>query len=221
LGKNIYSLALFDEVVDAVDKMADERCTSRSGLINEILSDYLSCPTPETRIRDVFSCMEKRFENLGTFQLRSQPSGTLFSVRSSLRYRYRPTVRYALELYRRYEPLIGELRVSLRTQNEDLLRLSEDFFRLRDALEEEWISGIFPDGKVPFEFQPGRCTRQLQYPQDAENRTSEKIAEALLAYICEFDSEMKAYFSGADSADEIEAEVEKQYRNYLKSAVII
>lgn len=58
MDRNVYSLVLLDDVVNAVDKMAYEKNTSRSNLINQILAEYLSCPTPEMRIKDIFDSVE-------------------------------------------------------------------------------------------------------------------------------------------------------------------
>lgn len=221
MDKNVYSLVLLDDVVDAVDKLAYERNTSRSSLINQILAEYLSCPIPENRIRDTFGCMEKMFAGLENFQFREQPSDSMVSIRSALHYRYRPTVRYVLELYRKCEPYIGELRVSFRTQNSDLLSLSEAFFAFWESLENQWVGSRFPGGEVPCSAEPGKFARRLRCPADEENRTNEKVAQAILFYIREFDSALKEYFAGADDLENTEQEIEEQYLDSLKKAMIL
>lgn len=221
MDRNVYSLVLLDDVVDAVDKLAYERSTSRSNLINQILAEYLSCPIPENRIRDIFGCMEKMFAGLDNFQFRDQPSDSMISIRSALHYRYRPTVRYVLELYRKCEPYFGELRVMFRTQNMELLELSEDFFRFWENLENQWIGRCFPGGKAPCETEPGRYSRRLNLPQNEEDRTNERIAQAILCYIREFDSAMKEYFAGSDDRENAEQDIEEQYLDYLKGTTII
>lgn len=221
MDKNVYSLVLLDDVVEAVDKLAYERSTSRSNLINQILAEYLCCPTPENRIRDIFGCMEKMFAGLENFQFRDQPSDSMISIRSALHYRYRPTVRYVLELYRKCEPYIGELRVSFRTQNEELLSLSEAFFRFWSKLESQWTAARFPGGEIPCTTEPGRYSRRLQCPRNEQDRTNERIAQAILVYIREFDSAMKQYFSGSDDLEDTERNIEEQYLDCLKKAIIL
>lgn len=221
MEKNVYSLVLLDELVDAVDKLAYKRCTSRSNLINQILAEYLSFSTPESRIRNIFSDMEKLFSGLEGFQFRDQPSDTMVSVRSALHYRYRPTVRYVLELYRQSGPYMGELRISVRTQNEDLLRLTYGYFQLWNRMENQWIGQYFPGGTVPCEIQPTRCTRRLRLPKSRESDSPQKIAQAILEYIREFDSDMKTYFAELEDPDEAERRLEFSYRNHLKNAAIL
>ena len=97
MERNVYSLVLLDEVVDAVDRAACEQNTSRSGLINRILAEYLSCPIPEMRIGSILDCMEKTLAGAEGLLVRPQPGGSTLTIRSVLRYRYRPTVRYVLE----------------------------------------------------------------------------------------------------------------------------
>ena len=219
--RNVYSLVLLQDVVEAVDRLACERGTSRSGLVNQILAEYLSCATPENRIRSIFECMEQVFSGAENFQVRSRQSETMLNIRSALRYRYNPTVRYALELYRQSAGAVGELRISLRTQRPPLVGLLTEFFTFRSRLENRWIGGRFPGGRVPCEIAPGRYTRTLLSPQSEEDRTSERVADALCAYIREFDRELKQYCAGADDPAGIWAELEQEYLNYLQRAVIL
>ncbi len=221
MDKNVYSLVLLDEVVEAVDKLAYEQRTSRSGMINRILADYFSCPTPETRMREIFSRMEKEFAGTDDFQMDGRPGTSVFAVRSALRYRYRPSVRYAVELYRQDAPLLGELRASLRTRSAPLLERAELFFRCFNRIENEAVGRFFPGGEVPCEISPGRCVRRLRCPPQAERCPNGQVAEALLGYLREFDAGLKTYFAQADDPGGAEREVRRQYRDYLNDAAVL
>ena len=218
MPKNVYSLVLLDSVVDAVDRLAGEQSTSRSGLINQILAEYLSCPTPERRNRDIFSCMEKLLNGLDSFLFQEQPSGSMVTIRSVLHYRYRPTARYVLELYREPGTYLGELRVSFRTQNRSLLELSEEFFQFWEALESGSISPLFPEGAVPASSGPGRYTRRMLCPDDESCPACEDVAQAVMDYIRSFDSAMRKYFDGEGGANP-EPEIEADYQKQLKHRV--
>ena len=50
---------LNDEVVQEVDALAHQLGTNRSALINRILAEYVGFTTPERRINDVLSAMER------------------------------------------------------------------------------------------------------------------------------------------------------------------
>lgn len=217
MEKNVYSLVLLDDVVDALDKLACERNTSRSGLVNQILAEYLACPTPESRISDIFGCMEKMFGDFGGFQYRGRQSGCIVCFRTALRFRYHPAVRYSLELSRESGPYLGELRAAFRTQNPDLLEESGEFFRFWAALENKHIGARFPGRKIPCSAEPGRWARRLMRPQSESDRGSECVAHAILAYLGAFDSSLKAFFADPQDAGGIE----RQYLSFLKDAVIL
>jgi hypothetical protein len=221
MDRNVYSLVLIDEVVDAVDKMAYEKKTSRSNLINQILAEYLSCPTPEMRMRDIFESVDRLMTGLGNFQIQFQPSDAMISIRSALRYRYKPTIRYTLELYRFCGPTIGELRVSARTQSQSLIAILTDFFDFWSTLENKYIASYFPDGKVLCEVETGRYTRQFLLPRDESQQTNESLAAAISDYIRSFDKNLKLYFSGLDDLEAAEEEVEKNYSRYAKISEVV
>ena len=98
MSKSVYSIVLSDDVVAAVDMLALKMGTNRSNLINQILADRVSVVTPERRMRDIFDnifrLMDERFIQDST------AAGTALAFRSSIAYKYKPTVRYSVELLR-------------------------------------------------------------------------------------------------------------------------
>lgn len=218
---NIYSIVLLEELVDGVDRLACENGMSRSGMINRILAEYLSFDTPEEKIEDIFHCMEQSFSKIENFQVRSRQSETMLTIRSSLRYRYHPTIRYALELYRQSAEAAGELRVSLRTKNPELEQLLTEFFNFRHKMENRWIGAHFPAGRVPCKIGPGKFNRTFLVPATEQDRTAECAAKALCDYIMEFDRELKQYCTGTDSLAKTKVKLEWEYHDHLQKAIII
>lgn len=221
MDRNVYSLVLFDDIVDAVDKMAYERNTSRSNLINQILAEYLSCPTPEMRIRNIFEGVEQSMRDIQCFQVQFQPSDTMISIRSALKYRYKPTVRYLLELYRVSEPTVGELRVSMRTQSPTLIAILNSFFVFWADLENKYIGRSFPEGRVYCRMEPGRYAREFLPPESENARTNEAVASAISDYIQMFDQSLKTYFAELDDLEEAEYDLENRYREFIRGREIL
>ncbi len=221
MDRNVYSLVLFDDIVNAVDKMAYEKNTSRSNLINQILAEYLSCPTPEMRMKDIFDGVEQMMAEMESFQVRFQPSDAMISIRSALRYRYNPTIRYVLELYRCCDPTVGELRVSMRTQSQPLIHILTDFFEFWADLEDRMAGVRFPEGQVPCRIGVGRYIREFLMPGEEEQRTNEGIANAISEYIRFFDASLKRYFAGLDNLDATAAVLENDYQDYMEHEVMI
>ena len=103
MKKTLYSLMLNDEVVREVDMMAHRMGTNRSALINQILAEYVNYTTPERRINDVLSAIETLMTPSRELVPFFSPNSYSMSLKSSLEYKYRPTVKYEVELYRGHD----------------------------------------------------------------------------------------------------------------------
>lgn len=212
MNKSVYSLVLSDEIVQEIDRMAYETGASRSAMINQILAEYVRYTTPEKRMREVFSAIEHML--LGSvFEPQLQPSESMFSLRSALDYKYNPSVRYSVELYKNARPLLGELRVSVRSQNSALVLAMLQFFKLWTRIENKYI------GRVECAMEDGRYLRKLRLTN--ENLTNEQIGEGIAAYINLLDSALKQYFESIHDPALAVTSVEKRYVNHIHSGGMI
>lgn len=204
--KNVYSIVLSADVVEKIDKLAYENGTNRSNMINQILAEYVSYTTPEKRFREIFLRMEDLLAESAVKALTS--SDTMLSLRSALAYKYNPTVKYNVELYRGGGSEIGELRVSLRTQNAGLIFCMTEFYRLWSAIEAKYR------GRIPAVTADGKYSRKLIL-QNLSGTREIDLGEALAAYIHAFDKALKVFFHYAQFPEKSAAEAELIYRDYL------
>ena len=181
MKKNLYSLTLSDEVVREVDALAHRLGTNRSALVNRILSEYVSVPTPERRINDIFEAIEALVSPSRELVPFFAPNSQSMSLKSSLAYKYRPTVKYEVDLGGG-EDTLGTLNVVFRTQSAELIAALTDFFRLWARIEN---------------------VRPLAMPR-GHARSAEDIAGAISAYVQLFDRLLKGYLSGDLSAKDVE-----------------
>lgn len=215
MNKSVYSLVLMDDVVEQIDRVAYEMNTSRSNMINQILAEYVSYMTPEKRMREIFSAVEQQLAGGSTFQVLLQPSDTMFSLRSALAYKYNPTVRYSVELYRNAKPLLGELRVSLRSQNSTLLLYLLQFFKLWVRVEESFL------GRTESTVEDGRFIRKLVLRSEGAEPDNETVGEAIAAYIDLFDRALKAFFANLGDPQRAVVQVQRLYVDYLHGQRIL
>ncbi len=73
MKRSVYSLVLMDDVVEAIDRLAYAQNTSRSNLINQLLAEHVRFVTPEKRMRDIFSQVERMICGEDCFQVQAQP----------------------------------------------------------------------------------------------------------------------------------------------------
>ena len=207
VNKSVYSLVLADDVVEAIDRLAYSMNTSRSNLINQILAERVQLLTPEKRMREIFSKIEQLMDS--RFQTLNQPSDAMMSIKSPLRYKYKPTIRYSIELSRDFHGKVGRLKVSFRTQSTQLI----------SRLEEKYLSYLFTTG-VPYETAEGRFTRDFYAPPQSE-LTDEDIANAIGDYISCMDSCIQLYFDNAAEPETAARKVSEMYERYLKKGVVV
>ena len=211
MKKTLYSLMLNDEVVREVDALAHSLGTNRSNLINQILAEYVNYTTPERRINDVFSAIEQLLAPSRELVPFFAPNSLSMSLKSSLEYKYRPTVKYEVELYRSGEDSIGELSVVFRTQSAALIASMTDFFRLWKRIEDIHLAA--PRGmKISYALYDGKFIRSLAAPE--RDCTADELAGAISEYIKLFDKLMKNYLTGRLDAQEVEA----AYYSYMRGA---
>ncbi len=219
MKKSVYSLVLSDDVIEAVDRMAYRENMSRSAFINRLLAEAVSYTTPEKRMSGIFGEIESLM-NGDIFLVQNQPSDAMLSIRSALKYKYKPVIRYSLELYRSFEKTVGQLRVSFRTQSERLKSELTDFLKLWAGLENEYIVRFFPEG-ISYTIDDGRFTRTFCLPYGKENCTDAEIAKAISEYIKMFDEILKLYFENAESKRTASALAAKRYGEYLRDGIVI
>ena len=210
MNKSLYSLMLMDDVVAQIDKLALREGTNRSNLINQILAEYVSMTTPEMRIDNIFRSMERLMAQTEDLVPFFTPNQLSMSMKSSLEYKYRPTIKYVVQLYRSPDSAIGELNVNIRTQSEVLLSAMEDFFRLWKRLEDAYVSERFEPGALRYEIRDSKLVRTIAIPKGV-TYTSEELGQAISSYVKLFDSLMKASIGGRLT----NVQLESAYVNYL------
>ena len=213
MKKTLYSLMLNDEVVSHVDALAHRLGTNRSNLINQILAEYVDYTTPERRINDVLSAIEHLMAPSRDLVPFFAPNTFSMSLKSSLEYKYRPTVKYEVELFRGPEDAIGELSVVFRTQSSALICSMTDFFRLWKSIEDAHLRSL-TGAHIEYALYDGKFVRSLCVPD--KDCSSDELAGALSEYIKLFDRLMKAYLTGRLNAHDVEA----AYYSYMINAPV-
>ncbi len=204
MKKTLYSLMLSDEVVREVDALAHRMGTNRSNLINQILADYVSVTTPERRINDIFRAVEQMLAPSRELVPFFAPNALTMSLKSSLEYKYRPTVKYEVQLFRSGEGSLGELSVVFRTQSAALIEAMTGFFRLWKYVEDKFLAPQLSES-LDYALYDGKFVRIIAVPR-GRDCTAEDVAEALSEYIKLFDRLMKAWLCGRADARTVEAE---------------
>lgn len=218
MGKSVYSLVLSDEVVEEIDRLSYALGISRSGFIDRILAERVGFSTAEMRADGIYESLERLISEFGGgFIVKAENRSML--IRSSFRYKYKPTIRYSLQLLRTEGDTEGELKVSFRTQSEELKEKMKKFLKLWSELENTYIVRFFPNG-IRYIIEDGRFLRTFVLPKEYKDKAHEDIAKAIAEYIYMFDDVLKCFFS-ADKTETGALEAAKKYIEYLKRGIVI
>ena len=210
MKKTLYSLMLDEEVVREVDQLAHRMGTNRSALINQILAEAVNYTTPERRINDVLSAIEALMQPSRELVPFFAPNSFSMSLKSSLEYKYRPTVKYEVELFRGHDESIGQLSVIFRTQSMALISAMTDFFRLWKQIEDAHLRPL-TGASIDYALYDGKFVRSITAPD--KDCSTDELAGALSEYIKLFDRLMKAYLAGKLDAHDVEAAYYSQMIN--------
>lgn len=219
MSKSIYSLVLSDGVVDAVDALAAASGMSRSAMVNRILAERVAYTTPEMRLEEILESLARSMN--GAFMLSEKPSGGTLSARTSLKYRYKPTVKYSVEIFSENGKRVGELRVSFRTQSAQLIDDLTGFFKCWAALEQRYIADNLSED-ILYTISDGRFTRTLNMPSgEVFPISDEQLGTAVADYMAMFDGAMKEYFARLPDIGEAASAAGEFYRKQLAAQTII
>ena len=216
MKKSVYSLVLMEKVVDEIDKAAYKINTNRSNLINSILADYVSLVTPQDVNIKILKRVNSKLSNNANFVVQNTDNKNSFSVKSALDFKYNPIVKYTVELYDGVLQELGTVKVSVRTQNEELISNLNDFFNDFSNTENEYVDF----GNVSIHcVDNGKFKRKFVMPNSEINE--EQIGDAIALFIENLDLSLKNYFSLLHNVDEAKATVDKNYEKYLNRQKVI
>ena len=221
MSKSVYSLVLTDEIVRAIDAMAYRMDTSRSALIDRILAERLSMQTPEIRMRNIMENISSFFDE-EIFRLQTAASEGGMLIKSPLPYKYKPTIRYSVELLREGKYL-GRLKVSFRTQNASLMQLMNIFLNCFASIENRCLLK-YDDLDVVMQIDNDKMCRMLNMPILRDSRTINDpnlTAEAIADYVNFLDRMIKLFFENADNRKKAVTLIEDAYKERLKTVKVL
>lgn len=209
MKRSMYSLILSDDIVAAVDALAAQKGTSRSNYINQVLAKHVQCITPEQQMQRVFANLTHQMDE--AFRIQEQGSNALLSILGSVQYKYRPTIRYRVELLRNMQQeKVGRLKISCRTQNQTLLDAMAQFFRFWVKLEQKYDADS-ACAQGLYQIESGCMTMALLRSGAA---TDEQLGEIVGNYIRMFHAVLQSYFAGIQqdvSGTVLSRALEQQY----------
>ncbi|MGL4607429.1 MAG: hypothetical protein ACRCU3_08205 [Eubacteriaceae bacterium] len=210
MKKSVYSLMLFDEIVEKIDQIAYMNNTNRSQLINDLLAERIGLVTPEQKIQKILEQLDENFSDILSVNQINKNSSIQFG--KSLKYKYRPKVRYSYEFLANEDGKYPVLKISSRTKSEDLNEHFNAFFSLISTIEQEKNKEL---DKMSENLTNHKFVRSFKKEGELTQET-QVVADNLTRYLKMIDQAMNVYFSHIDEKDEssLEKLLERIYGDY-------
>ena len=212
MKKSVYSLMLFDEIVEKIDQIAYVNNTNRSQLINDILAEKIGLVTPEQKIQKILEQLDENFSDTLSVSQINKNSSIQFG--KSLKYKYRPKVRYSYEFTSNDRGKYAVLKISSRTKSEDLIDHFDAFFNLIAEIEKEQ-----KDYATDLTNKQTSHKFIREFKEEGELSQDTKIvADNLTRYLKMIDQAMNVYFLNIEEmkSSDLTQLLEGIYRNYYK-----
>ena len=208
MKKSVYSLMLFDEIVEKIDQLAYENNTNRPQLINDILAEKIGLETPEQQVQKILEQLDQNLSDTLSVSQINKNSSIQFG--KSLKYKYRPKVRYSYEFVNDNGQKYAVLKVSSRTKSEDLNEHFDQFFQKICNIERK---NNEVDDKDSEHLTNHKFIREFKENGAVQNGVS-TVTNFLTEYLRMIDSAMNLYFESNED-ENLDQELEELYGQFL------
>ncbi|MCL2774122.1 MAG: hypothetical protein FWD71_12330 [Oscillospiraceae bacterium] len=210
------SIRIIEEMMNEIRRVALEKDASVSDIVHEALSEFLYFRQTGINFFDVISSIEKSMNDMnaaGHFVVNADLNKFAVSVKSPLRYIYRPELKYEVRISHSDEMSIGKISVILRSRDIDTLRSFADFFSFWIELETKYIF-LKSNRRITYITDAGYFSRKIYISAEQGNPAGSKaIGTAVSDYIHVFDELFKYYFYNPNGGG-IRREIENLYVSY-------
>ena len=194
------NIIIIRELMDEMRRVSVERDISVSDIVHEAIREFLYYRNTGANLFDIINGIEKSINKTGHFTVNSDLNNFAVSIKSPLRYIYRPELKYEIKIIRSGEKTAGKINVNLRSRDIDTLNSFSDFVGLWIKLENKYSSKK-KIGNTEYIIDVGYFGRNIKLPSAGE---SENAGVCVSDYINAFDELYKYYFTHPNSYREIE-----------------
>ena len=217
MSKQIYSLVLSEQVIEKIDREALVRGTNRSQIINDMLCESFGVWTPDLKMNRVMDLMSAALGELETMEMVSATHGNTLQLRTSVAYKYKPKLKYVIEMSGKSHPTLAVLKIYSRTTSEVFLQALVMFFGYLNDFEEQIEASINfrRVGSQGYAFDEKRFIKQIECDWTTKDVEAEAIAQYLSNYIQFLDEGIKMYFNAYGDWTYIDQQMRTLYKKYL------
>ncbi len=217
MSKQVYSLVLNDQVIEKIDREAIVSGSNRSQIINDIICQHFGVWTPDLKMNRVMDLMTERLGMLETMQMVSASRGNTLQLRTTVSYKYKPKLKYVIEMSGKAQTVLAQLKIYSRTTSEPFLQGLVMFFGYLSEFEENIASNIAlrQVSSSGYAYDENKFVKAFECDWTRSDVEAEAIATYLTSYIQFLDEALKMYFDYFGNWKHIDHEMTALYRKHL------
>jgi len=211
MNGNDHMIRVLDDMMRRLRMMSHDRGVPVNDLIDQALGDFLSFQETGINLFDIINSIENHLSSAKHFITDADLCNYAISVKSPIRYVYRPELKYRIAISQNDRVSIGKMSVALRTNDINTLRCFLAFINLWISLEDKYIS---PRERIEYVSDAGYFERKVYLPANERHINGQAIGEAISDYISAFDQLLKHYFARSENS---EPDIERIYRELAQN----
>lgn len=195
MSNKMYSLMLMEEVIKEIDRLAYDKRTNRSQLINEILAEKIGYQTENALLKNYKDMVLRQMDGRSAWQRTSHDTEQNVQVRTFLPYKYNPSIVYRLDFEMVDNRRMTVIRLFSRSSASLFIENLNNFFLKINQAELAYLKkmGVYKYINVSDEKNELYFVRYL--PTDwMDEKNHKKDAEKIFAYLAAIDETLKRYF---------------------------
>ena len=205
MHENDHMIQILDSMMRRLQLMSHERDVPVNELIHQALGDFLSCHETGINLFDVINSIENHLTAAEHFVTNVDLYNHAISVKSPIRYVYRPELKYQITITQSSRVSIGKMSVALRSHDMKTLQCFFAFINLWINLERKYI---MTREQIEYITDTGYFERKVYLPANDRQINGQTIGAAISDYISAFDTLLKYYFTHPEDRSQ---EIEKMY----------
>jgi len=195
MPNKMYSLMLMEEIVKQIDKIAYERRTNRSQLINEILAEKIGFKTEGTLINDFKNNLLDLMDQNHSWQRTSHNTDQSIQTRTFLPYKYNPSIVYRIDFEIIDNKRMTAIRLFSRSSADLFIKNLNYFFKRINKAEIEYLKEMGVYKYINSSDSRNELYFVRYLPTDWTNEDNhKKDAEKIFNYLNIIDNSLKNYF---------------------------
>lgn len=217
MSKQIFSLVLSEQVIEKVDREALIKGSNRSQIINDLLCESFGVWTPDLKMNQVMDLMSDALKEVETLQMVSATHGNTLQLRTTVSYKYKPKLKYVVEMSGKSHPVMAQLKIYSRTTSEPFLQCLVMFFGYLTDFEETVTASINHREvrSSGYSYEDNRFIKQFLCDWTHSSVEAEAISSYLSNYIQFLDESIKMFFDHYGNWKYIDQQILGLYRKYI------